>query len=141
MEHFAPRQTEIWFWVVSSAGRATRLHRVGRGFEPLTTHHFPPLSSHHQAVARGRTRVPCAGPVRLPTGAGIDRGSAAPAMCQRGGNFFFRCGKGLTRGMLEAFLQWSYRLTHLYQDDCGDTETQKLECCNFRRCDRRWGSI
>ena len=25
--------------VVSSAGRATRLHRVGRGFEPLTTHH------------------------------------------------------------------------------------------------------
>ena len=24
--------------VVSSAGRATRLHRVGRGFEPLTTH-------------------------------------------------------------------------------------------------------
>jgi hypothetical protein len=27
--------------VVSSAGRATRLHRVGRGFEPLTTHHFP----------------------------------------------------------------------------------------------------
>ena len=27
--------------VVSSAGRATRLHRVGRGFEPLTTHHQP----------------------------------------------------------------------------------------------------
>ena len=26
--------------VVSSAGRATRLHRVGRGFEPLTTHHL-----------------------------------------------------------------------------------------------------
>ena len=25
--------------MVSSAGRATRLHRVGRGFEPLTTHH------------------------------------------------------------------------------------------------------
>ena len=27
--------------MVSSAGRATRLHRVGRGFEPLTTHHSP----------------------------------------------------------------------------------------------------
>ncbi len=24
--------------VVSSAGRASRLHRGGRGFEPLTTH-------------------------------------------------------------------------------------------------------
>ena len=35
--------------VVSSAGRATRLHRVGRGFEPLTTHHsriFPQNISH-----------------------------------------------------------------------------------------------
>ena len=26
---------------VSSAGRATGLHPVGRGFEPLTAHHFP----------------------------------------------------------------------------------------------------
>ena len=26
--------------VVSSAGRASRLHRGGRGFEPLTTHHL-----------------------------------------------------------------------------------------------------
>ena len=59
--------------VVSSAGRATRLHRVGRGFEPLTTHHFPPVSSHHQAVTSDGTPVPCAGPVRLPTGGGIDR--------------------------------------------------------------------
>ena len=41
MEQFAPRHAEIWFRVVSSAGRATRLHRVGRGFEPLTTHHQP----------------------------------------------------------------------------------------------------
>lgn len=27
-------------WVISSAGRATRLHRVGRRFDPVITHHL-----------------------------------------------------------------------------------------------------
>ena len=35
---YSPETPDLW--VVSSAGRATRLHRVGRGFEPLTTHHL-----------------------------------------------------------------------------------------------------
>ena len=30
---------------VSSAGRATGLHPVGRGFEPLTAHHLSDLHS------------------------------------------------------------------------------------------------
>ena len=68
-----PRHVKIWFRVVSSAGRATRLHRVGRGFEPLTTHHFPPVSSHHQAVTSDGTPLPCLGPVRFPTGVGFNR--------------------------------------------------------------------
>ncbi len=29
-----------FFWVVSSVGRASRLHREGQEFEPLTTHHL-----------------------------------------------------------------------------------------------------
>ena len=27
-------------WVISSVGRASRLHREGRRFDPVTAHHF-----------------------------------------------------------------------------------------------------
>ena len=38
--------------MVSSAGRATRLHRVGRGFEPLTTHHYRMFSQNINDVKK-----------------------------------------------------------------------------------------
>ena len=32
-------EKEGFYWVLSSAGRASPLHGGGRGFEPLSTHH------------------------------------------------------------------------------------------------------
>ena len=48
-----------WLWVVSSVGRASRLHRECREFEPLTTHHFQGtyelLDSGDKPLYEGRT--------------------------------------------------------------------------------------
>ncbi len=46
-----------YIWGVSSAGRASRLHREGQGFDPLTLHHFEFYCESKESETYGKTRT------------------------------------------------------------------------------------